>query len=93
MTSRPTCWCPLNNRLLITFYCLVRQHGCPVLCLLRLLGLSEKALSIYPNNTEGGGGYKVPLSVRKLSKLLTVRVIVTPAHIDHVITDTYLAVQ
>ena len=38
------CGCPLNDRILITFYCLVHQHGRPVLCLLCLLGLSENAL-------------------------------------------------
>ena len=30
-----------NNRILITFYCLVHQHGRPLLCVLCLLGLSE----------------------------------------------------
>ena len=39
--SRPPCLCSLNNRTLVTFYCLVHQHGRPVLCLLCLLGLSE----------------------------------------------------
>ena len=43
VTSRPPCWCPLNNRILIT-YCLVQQHGRPILCMLCLLGLSEDAL-------------------------------------------------
>ena len=43
-TSRPPCWCPYNNRIIITFYCLIHQHGRPVLCLLCLLGLSESAL-------------------------------------------------
>ena len=43
VTSRPPCWCPLNNGILITFSCLVHQHGRPVLCLLCLLGLSENA--------------------------------------------------
>ena len=43
MTSRPPRWCPLNNRILITIYCLVHQHGRPVLCLLSLLGINENA--------------------------------------------------
>ena len=44
VTPWPPCWCPLNSRILVTFYCLVHQHGRPVLCLLCLLGLSENIL-------------------------------------------------
>ena len=44
VTSWPPCWCPLNNRILIPFYCLAHQHGRPFLGLSCLLGLSENIL-------------------------------------------------
>ena len=50
MTSRPPCWCPLNNRILITFYCLVHQRGRPFLCLLCFLELSKNVLLYVPEN-------------------------------------------
>ena len=50
MTSRPPCWCPLHNRILITLYYLVNQHTRPVLCLLYFLGLSENALLLFLNS-------------------------------------------
>ena len=41
VTSQPLYCCTLNNRILITFSCLVHQQGRPVICVLCLLGLSE----------------------------------------------------